>query len=94
MRRKPSFNAPTDRLTPFVVGFICLIGVALASWIQIAYSPSIWMHVFIALPCALLAYLLQLLNRWLPSGLGSAESQPGLGTTKAAQEPRVRSTRV
>lgn len=58
---------PKDRLGVYVICFICIVGVALVCRIQIAYSPSIWAHLLIALPPVLLACLLpiRLLNGWL-----------------------------
>ena len=58
---------PTDPLAFLLICFICLTGVALVCRIQVAYSPSIWVHLFIALPPVLLACLLpiRLLKGWL-----------------------------
>lgn len=57
---------PADRLAFFLICFICFTGVALVCRIQVAYSPSIWAHLFIALPPVLLACLLpiRLLKGW------------------------------
>ncbi|MGV2052399.1 DUF983 domain-containing protein [Agrobacterium sp. 22-209-1] len=46
---------------------VCLTGVALACLIQAGYSPSIWVHLFTALPPVLLICLLPLrpLKGWL-----------------------------
>lgn len=62
-----SFNEPTDRLGFFVTCLISITGVALACRIQVAYSPSIWVHLFTALPPVLLTCLLPLrpLKGWL-----------------------------
>jgi len=62
-----SLAAPADRLAFFVICFIWVTGVALACRIQVAYSPSIWVHLFAAFPPVLLAYLLPLraLKGWL-----------------------------
>lgn len=56
-----------DRLGLYVIGSICIIGVALVCRIQIAYSPSVWTHFVIALPPMLLACGLpiSLLKGWL-----------------------------
>lgn len=71
---KTGFNGPVqsptepkDRLGIYVICFICIVGVALVCWIQIAYSPSVWAHLVIALPPVLLACLLPilLLKGWL-----------------------------
>ena len=52
---------PKDCLGVCVICFICIVGVALVYWIQIAYSPSVWAHLVIALPPVLLACLLPIL---------------------------------
>jgi uncharacterized protein (DUF983 family) len=41
--------------------------VAVACWIEVAYSPSMWVHLFTSLPLVLLACLLPLrpLKGWL-----------------------------
>lgn len=56
-----------DRLGLFVFSFIGLVGVALACSIQLAYSPSIWTHLCIALPPVLLSCVLpiRLLRGWI-----------------------------
>jgi len=67
MEISPSSAAPIDHLELLVIGFICLIGLALAWRIQASYSPPLWVHLFIALPTVLMACLLRLLNGWLTS---------------------------
>ncbi len=67
--RDRSLAAPADRLRFFVICFIWVTGVALACRIQVAYSPSIWVHLFAAFPPVLLACLLPpwALKGWLIS---------------------------
>lgn len=62
-----SSTEPTDRLGFIVACFICITGVALAFRIQVAYSPSIWVHLFTALPPVLVTLLLPLrpLKGWM-----------------------------
>ena len=62
-----SLSMPTDCLGFYVICFIGIVGVALACRIQVAYSPSIWVHLVIALPPVLLGCLLpiRLLKGWL-----------------------------
>lgn len=57
----------TDRLGLYVICSVCIIGIALVCRIQIAYSPSVWTHFFIALPPVVLACGLPiwLLKGWL-----------------------------
>lgn len=50
-----------DRLGVYVICFICIVGVALVCRIQIAYAPSLWAHLAVALPPVLLACLLPIL---------------------------------
>lgn len=52
---------PKDRLGVYVICFVGIIGIALVCRIQIAYAPSIWAHLVIALPIVLLACLLPIL---------------------------------
>lgn len=54
-----------DRLGLYVICSVCIIGVALVCRIQISYSPSVWTHLFIALPPVLLACGLPI---WLLKG--------------------------
>lgn len=62
-----TFEKPTDRLGLFVFSSICLVGIALLLRIQLAYSPSIWVHLTTALPPVLLICVLPLrpLKGWL-----------------------------
>lgn len=70
-----SSTLQTDRLGVYLICFIGIVGVALACRIQIAYSPSIWAHLVIALPPVLLACLLPV---WLLT-MRLAKSRSRLG---------------
>jgi uncharacterized protein (DUF983 family) len=61
----------------YVICFIGLVGVALVCRIQVAYSPSIWVHLVIALPTVLLACLLpiRLLKGWLARSRSCFEAE-------------------
>lgn len=99
---------PTDRLAFFLICFICLTGVALVCQIQVAYAPSIWVHLFIALPPVLLACLLPiwLLKGWLirsrpcfeaeerKNNRDDAQSKPHNGTPNAVNINICNRTRV
>lgn len=65
-KEKSSVRAK-DHMATIVCGVIVLTGAALACRIQIAYSPSLWTHVLIALPPALIASLvpIEMLKSWL-----------------------------
>ena len=56
-----SLAGPKDRLGVYVICFICIVGIALVCRIQIAYAPSLWAHLVIALPPVLLACVLPIL---------------------------------
>lgn len=75
-----SLAAPADRLAFFVICFIWVTGVALAWRIQVAYSPSIWVHLFAAFPPVLLACLLPLraLKGWLISSRFCFNAKEGM----------------
>lgn len=71
-----SSTEPADRLGFYVIGFIGIVGVALALWIQLAYSPSIWTHLIAAVPPVLLACLLPiLLKGWLMGSRSNFEAK-------------------
>lgn len=71
---------PKDRLGVYVICLICIVGVALVCGIQIAYAPSLWAHLVIALPPVLLACVLPILL--LKGRLTGSQS-----CTKAKAEP-------
>ncbi|MGF9566188.1 hypothetical protein [Neorhizobium sp. JUb45] len=62
-------SPPWDRLAFVVVVLICAVGAALVGMIQFVYSPSVGVHLFVALPPVLFACLLPfwLVKRWLAS---------------------------
>jgi uncharacterized protein (DUF983 family) len=62
-----SFADPADGPAFFVNCFTCIPAVAFACWLEVAYSPPLWVHLITSLPITLIACLLPLrpLKGWL-----------------------------
>lgn len=62
-----SFADPADGPAFFAICFTCVPAVAVACWIEVAFEPSVWVHLFTSLPLVLLASILPLrpLKGWL-----------------------------
>lgn len=62
-----SFADPADGPAFFVICFTCIPAVAVACYIEVAYTPPIWVHLLTSLPLVLAACLLPLrpLKGWL-----------------------------
>lgn len=62
-----SFADPADGPAFFVVCFGCVPAVLFAVWLEVAFEPSFWVHIFVSLPFLLLTCILPLrpLKGWL-----------------------------
>jgi uncharacterized protein (DUF983 family) len=63
-----SFANPADLPAFFVTSFTCLPLVAVACcWIEVSFSPTLWLHLFALLPMILLAFILPMrpVKGWL-----------------------------
>lgn len=62
-----AFADPADGPAFFVICFTCVPAVAFACWLEVSFSPPIWVHALISLPITLLACILPLrpLKGWL-----------------------------
>ena len=62
-----SFADPADGPAFFVICFTSIPAVAVACYIEVAYSPAWWVHALTSIPLILLACLvpLRLLKGWL-----------------------------
>ena len=55
-----AFADAGDGATWFVMLFVCVVGVGTIVGVEIAYSPSFWVHVMLAIPILILAPIILL----------------------------------
>ncbi len=62
-----SFADPADGPAFFAICFTCVPAVAFACWLEVEFTPPIWVHAVSSLPVVLLACILPLrpLKGWL-----------------------------
>jgi uncharacterized protein (DUF983 family) len=62
-----SFADPADGPAFFVICFTCVPAIALATWIEVRFSPPFWVHLVTSLPAILLFCIppLRPLKGWL-----------------------------
>lgn len=87
-----SFADPADGPAFLVVCFMCVPAVAVASWIEIAYEPALWVHLVTSIPLILLACIppLRPLKDWLVNSqffFKAAEGQIDLDYVRPLHRP-------
>ncbi|WP_271898439.1 DUF983 domain-containing protein [Candidatus Phyllobacterium onerii] len=74
-----SFADPADGPAFFIMMFGCLPSMLFAVWLQTAYQPALWIHLFTSLPLLLVTCLLPLrpVKGWLVNSQYFHKAQEG-----------------